>query len=79
MTKRYVLQGVLEDYVDTRPSSEMRCTRFEACEEDINTSDNETKCGEAVSKQLIASEYCIVQIMNVNIARAGIAGVKSQL
>ena len=35
----------------------MRCTGSEACEEDINTPDNESKCGRAVGKQLTTSEY----------------------
>ena len=37
------------------------CTRFEAREENFNTSDNETKCGRVVGKQLIASEYHMCQ------------------
>ncbi len=37
----------------------MRFTHFEACEENVYTSENETKCGKAVSKQLIAGEYCM--------------------
>ena len=59
----------------------MRCTRFETCDKDINTSDNETKCGKAAGKQLTTSEYhpWIVQIMTVNIAGSRIAGVTSQL
>ena len=39
----------------------MRFTHFEACEEDVYTSENETKCGKAVSKQLIAGEYRMSQ------------------
>ena len=39
----------------------MRFTHFEACEEDVYMSKNETKCGKAVSKQLIAGEYCMSQ------------------
>ena len=39
----------------------MRFTHFEACEEDVYTSENETKCGKAVNKQLIAGEYCMSQ------------------
>ena len=57
VTKISVLQGVQEDYGDALSSSEMRFTHFEACEEDVYTSENETKCGKAVSKQLIAGEY----------------------
>ena len=45
VTKRSVLQGVKEDYGDALPSSKIRCTHFEACEEDVNTSENETKSG----------------------------------
>ena len=57
--KRSVLQGVQEDYGDALPSSKMMCIHFEACGEDINTTDNETMSGKAVGKQLIASEYCM--------------------
>ncbi len=39
----------------------MRFTHFEAREEDVYTSENETKCGKAVNKQLIAGEYCMSQ------------------
>jgi hypothetical protein len=40
----------------------MRFTHFEAYEEDVYTSENETKkCSKAVSKQLIAGEYCMSQ------------------
>jgi hypothetical protein len=39
----------------------MRFTHFEACEEDVYMSENETKCGKAVSKQLIAGEYRMSQ------------------
>jgi hypothetical protein len=52
----------------------MRFTHFEACKEDVYTSENETKCGKAVSKQLIAGAYCMSQgtmhsfKMTVNIA-----------
>ena len=60
MKKRSVLQGNKEDYGDALPSSEMMSVHFEACEEDINIPDNETKSGKAVGKQLIASEYCMV-------------------
>jgi hypothetical protein len=62
----------------------MRFTHFEACEEDVYTSENETKCGKAVSKQLIASEYCMSQgtmhslKMTVNIAKTEFVGVTSQ-
>ena len=38
------------------------CIHFEACEEDINTTDNETKSDKAVGKQLTASEYCMVKV-----------------
>ena len=61
VTKISVLQGAQEDYGDALSSSKMRFTHFEACEEDVYTSENETKCGKAVSKQLIASEYCMSQ------------------
>ena len=40
----------------------MRFTHFEACEEDVYTSENETKCGKAVSKQQIAGEYRMSQV-----------------
>ncbi len=62
----------------------MRSTHFEACEEDVYTSENETKCGKAVSKQLIAGEYCMSQgtmhslKMTVNIAVTEFVGVTSQ-
>ena len=62
----------------------MRFTHFEACEEDVYTSENETKCGKAVSKQLIAGEYCMSQgTMHslkkiVNIAVTEFIGVNSQ-
>ena len=59
VTKISVLQGVQEDYGDALSSSEMRFTHFEACEEDVYMSENEIKCGKAVSKQLIAGEYCM--------------------
>jgi hypothetical protein len=39
----------------------MRFTHFESCEQDVYTSENETKCGKAVSKPLIAGEYCMIQ------------------
>jgi hypothetical protein len=39
----------------------MKFTHFEACEEDVYMSKNETKCGKAVSKQLIAGEYRMSQ------------------
>ncbi len=39
----------------------MRFTHFEACEEDVYMSENKTKCGKAVSKQLIAGEYHMSQ------------------
>ncbi len=61
VTKISVLQGVQEDYGDALSSSEMRITHFEACEEDVYTSENETKCGKAISKQLIAGEYHMSQ------------------
>ncbi len=38
----------------------MRFTPCEACEQDVYTSENETKCGKAVSK-LIAGEYRMSQ------------------
>ncbi len=47
-------------------------------------SENETKCGKAVSKQLIAGEYCISQgtmhslKKTVNIAVTEFIGVNSQ-
>ncbi len=62
----------------------MRFTHFEACEEDVYTSKNETKCGKAVSKQLIAGEYCMSQgtihslKTTVNIAVTEFLGVTSQ-
>ncbi len=62
----------------------MRFTHFEACEDDVYTSENQTKCGKAVSKQLIAGEYCMSQStmhslkMTVNIAMTEFAGVTSQ-
>ena len=62
----------------------MKFTHFEACEEDVYTSENETKCGKAVSKQLIAGEYCMSQgnmhilKMTVNIAETEFVGVTSQ-
>ena len=37
-TMRSDLQGVKEDFDDASPSSEMRCTRFEACEVDHDKS-----------------------------------------
>ena len=43
MTEISVLQGVWEDYGDALSSSEMRFTHFEACEEDVYTSENETR------------------------------------
>ena len=49
VSKRSVLQGVKEDYDDERPSSKMRCTHVEACEEDVKTARNilhqDNKCG----------------------------------
>ncbi len=48
------------------------------------TSENETKCGKAVSKQLIAGEYCMSQgtmhslKMTENIAETKFVGVTSQ-
>ncbi len=62
----------------------MRFTHFEACEEDVYTSENETKCGKAVSKQLIAGEYCTSQgtmhslKKTVNIPMTEFVGVNSQ-
>jgi hypothetical protein len=62
----------------------MRLTHFEACEEDVYMSENETKCGKAVSKQLIAGEYCMSQgtmhslKMTVNIAVTVFVGVTRQ-
>jgi hypothetical protein len=63
----------------------MMFTHFEACEEDVYTSENETKkCGKAVSKQLIAGEYRMSQgtmhslKMTVNIAVTEFVGVTSQ-
>ncbi len=54
VTKISVLQGVQEDYGDVLSSSEMRFTHFEACEEDVYTSDNETKCDKAVDVLMVA-------------------------
>ncbi len=62
----------------------MRFTHFEDCVEDVYTSENETKCGKAVSKQLIAGEYCMSQgamyslKKTVNIAMTEFVGVNSQ-
>ncbi len=62
----------------------MRFTHFEACEEDVYTSENKTKCGKAVSKQLIAGEYWMSQgtmhslKLTVNIAIMEFIGVTSQ-
>jgi hypothetical protein len=62
----------------------MRFTHFEACEEDVYTSENETKCSKAVSKQLIAGEYRMSQgpmhslKTTVNIAMMEFVGVTSQ-
>jgi hypothetical protein len=48
------------------------------------TSENETKCGKAVSKQLIAGEYCMSHgtmhslKKTVNIAMTEFVGVNSQ-
>ena len=62
----------------------MRFTHFEACEENVYTSENETKCGKAVSKQQIAGEYRMSQgTMHslktaVNIAVMEFVGVTSQ-
>ena len=62
----------------------MMRTHFEACEEYISTTENETKSGKAVGKKLIASEYCMVKVpwivlsMTENIARTDFVGVASQ-
>jgi hypothetical protein len=62
----------------------MRFTHFKACEEDVYTSENETKCGKAVSKQLIAGEYHMSQSTmhslktTVNIAVMEFVGVTSK-
>ncbi len=62
----------------------MRFTHFEACEEDVYTCEDETKCGKAVSKQLIAGEYRMSQStmdslkMTANIAVMEFVGVTSQ-
>ncbi len=62
----------------------MRFTHFEACEEDVYTSENETKCGKAVSKPLIAGKYCMSQgtmhslKMTENIAETKFIGLTSQ-
>ncbi len=62
----------------------MRFTHFEACEEDVYKSENETMCGKAVSKQLIAGEYCMSQgtmhslKTTVNISEREFVGVTSQ-
>jgi hypothetical protein len=62
----------------------MRFTHFEACEEDVYTSENETKCDKAVSHLLIAGEYCMSQgtmhslKMTVNIAVTEFIRVTSQ-
>ncbi len=61
VTKISVLQGVQEDYGDPLLSSDMRFPHFEACEEDVYMSENETKCDKAVSKQLIVGEYRMSQ------------------
>jgi hypothetical protein len=39
--RRSNLQGVHEDYGGTAISSKMRCTRFEACGEDVNTTEHQ--------------------------------------
>jgi hypothetical protein len=39
--RRSNLQGVHEDYGGIFISSEMRCTRFEACGEDVNTTEHQ--------------------------------------
>ncbi len=41
VTRRSNLQGVHEDYGGTSISSEMRCTCFEACGEDVNTTEHQ--------------------------------------
>jgi hypothetical protein len=62
----------------------MRFTHFEACEEDVYKPENETKCGKAVSKQLIVGEYCMSPgtmhslKMTVNITVTEFVGVTSQ-
>jgi hypothetical protein len=62
----------------------MRFTNFEACEDDVYTSENEIKCGKAVSKQLIAGEYRMSQgtmqslKTTENIAETEFVGVTSQ-
>ncbi len=62
----------------------MRFTHFEVCEEDMYTYENETKCGKAVSKQLIAGDYCMCQgtvhglKTTVNIAMTEFVRVTSQ-
>ena len=62
----------------------MRFPHFEACEEDVYTSENETKCGKAVIKQLIAGEYRMSQgtmhslKTTENIAETEFVGVTSQ-
>jgi hypothetical protein len=48
-------------WCDALSSSKMRFTHFEAFEEDVYTSENETKCGKAVNKQPIAGEYLMSQ------------------
>ena len=62
----------------------MRFTHFEACEEDVYTSENETKCGKAVSKQLIEGKHHMSQgtmhslKTTENIAKTEFVGVTSQ-
>jgi hypothetical protein len=63
----------------------MKFTHFEACEEDLYTSENETKCDKAVSKQLIAGKYIMSQQgtmhnlkSTVNIVVTEFVGVTSQ-
>jgi hypothetical protein len=62
----------------------MKFTHFEACEEDVYMSENETKCGKAVSKQLIEGDYSMSQCTmhslksTVNIVVMELVGVTSQ-
>jgi hypothetical protein len=62
----------------------MRFTHFEACEEDVYTSENETKCGKAVSKPPIVGECRMSQgtmhslKVTENIAETKFIGVTSQ-
>jgi len=48
--RRPNLQGVHEDYGGMTISSEMRCTRFEACGEDVNTTEHQFRVRETIKE-----------------------------